>query len=333
MQFKFQRYHIAPLVLFLVLVGSIVGVYQFYFKEQLEIYAENRAMRDTLVSIVTRLETSFRGDGGVGVPDEMVAKTRARVNPYLQAVERRARFFNIEGMEDFSPVPEGDIPRFHYQEAMPAMWQDIRQKAREARCDLSNGITFDVPFPEDLAGRTVTRQEVHNWLRRLSFGASMAQMLFDANATRITGINVWPDREGALFSQRTVGFAFTMELSDLARFLERLELEDERYININGFRIVSQNLLTANSPQLSVELLLTFAIYKDQTVPGAPARDLGTDTFQPSTPTFVAGGGADGNVQDMLAALQARRMEQGGGAEQRPERTLWQRWRPYIWPF
>jgi hypothetical protein len=330
MQFKFQRYHIAPLVLFLVLVGSIVGVYQFYFKEQLEIYAENQAKRDTLVDIVNRLEVSFRGEGGVGDPEEMVAKTRQRVRPYADAVDRRARFFNIDGMEDFAPVPEGDIPRFHYQEEMPRVWEELRQNARDARTVMNEGINFEVPFPQDLAGRQVTRQQVHNWLRRFSFGASVAQVLFDANARQVHAINLWPDREDPLLRYRTVGLSFTMELNDLARFLERLELEDSRFINVNGFRITNPNLLTGGSPQLSVEMLITFGIYKDDTpgqmLPDAPA------TAGPQMPIVARGGGTQGDVQDMLATLQARRAESGGAAERR-ELTLWQRWRPYVWPF
>jgi hypothetical protein len=329
MQFKFQSYHIAPLVLFLVLVGSIIGVYQFYFKEQLEIYAENQAKRDTLVDIVNRLENSFRGDGGVGVPAEMVAKTRQRVLPYRAAVERRARYFNIDGMEEFSPVPEGTIPRFHYQEELPRVWNELLTKANNSGTNYNQAITFDVPFPEDLAGRQVDRNQVHNWLRRFSFGASVADILIDANATQIHAINVWPDREGPLLRIRTVGLSFSMELNDLARFLERLELEDDRYMNVNGFRIVNQNLLTGGSPQLAVEMLITFAVYKDDT-DGQPIPDAAPAGVQ--RPTF-AQGGAQPDVQDMLASLQARRLEQGGGAEQRRELTWWQRWRPYIWPF
>lgn len=331
MEFKFQRHHIAPLALFLLLVGSIVGVYQFYFKEQLEIYAENREKRDTLVQIVNRLENSFRGDGGVGVPEEMVAKTRQRVRPYADAVDRRARLFNIEGMEEFSPVPEGDIPRFHYQQEMPRKWDELRQAARESRTAYNEGITFNVPFPDELAGRQVTRQQVHGWLRQLSFGTSIARILFDANARQINAINVWPDLEWPLLRVRTVGLAFSMEFNDLARFLERLELEDERFMNVNAFRITNPNLLTSGPPQLSVEMLITFAIYKDDT-PGQDLPDAPDAGFRPQAPR-TAGTGGDGDVQDMLAALQLRRAEQGGAAEQRRELTWWQRWRPYIWPF
>ena len=331
MNFKFQTYHIAPLALFLLLIGSIVGGYQFYFKEQLEIYAENREKRDTLVQIVDRLENSFRGEGGVGVPDEMVAKTRQRVRPYADAVERRARFFNIEGMEEFDPVPEGDIPRFHYQEVMPRKWNELIQKARGARTVYNQNINFNVPFPEDLAGRTVTRQQVHNWLRTLSFGASVAEMLFDANARRIDDINVWPDRETPLLRFRTVGLAFTMEFNDLARFLERLELEDSRYLTVNGFRVTNQNLLTGGPPQLSVQMLITFAMYKDD-APGVDRPDTPADGPRPQQP-MLAGTGADGDVQNMLAILRDRREEQGGAAEEQRELTWWDRWRPYIWPF
>lgn len=331
MDFKFQRHHIAPLALFLLLVGSIVGVYQFYFKEQLEIYAENREKRDTLVQIVNRLENSFRGEGGVGVPADMVAKTRQRIRPFADAVDRRARMFNIEGMEEFEPVAEGDIPRFHYQQEMPRMWDALLQKARDSRTVYNEALSFDVPFPQDLAGRQVTRQQVHNWLRTLSFGSSVAEMMFEANARRVDAIQLWPDRETPLLRVRTVGLAFTMELNDLARFLERLELEDSRFINVNGFRVTNSNLLTGNAPQLSVEMLITFAVYKDDT-PGQDLPDAPADDYQPRAP-MLAGGGTDGNVQDMLAALQARRAEQGGAAEQRRELTWWQRWRPYIWPF
>ena len=185
MQIKFQRHHIAPLLLFVLLVGTMAGVYQFYFREQLALYAENREKRETLVQIVNRLENSFRGDQGVGVPEVMVAKTRNKVIPYADAVERRARFFNIEGMQEFTPVAEGDIARFHYQAEYPRVWNELQQKAREARCIFNPGIDFNVPTPDSLAGQQVTRQQVHNWLRRFSFGASMAQMMFDARARQV----------------------------------------------------------------------------------------------------------------------------------------------------
>src|SRR5690606_15710629 len=132
--------------------------------------------------IVNRLENSFRAEGGVGVPDALVAKTRQRVRPYADAVDRRSRLFNIEGMHEFSPVPEGDVPRFHYQGEYPRVWMALRQKAREAGCYFNDGITFEVPTPEDLAGQQVSRQQVHNWLGRFSFGSSVAQFLFDAKA-------------------------------------------------------------------------------------------------------------------------------------------------------
>lgn len=329
MSFKFKRHHIAPLLLFAVLIASVAGVYQFYFREHLAIYAENREHRETLVQIAQRLENSFRGEQGVGVPNLMVERTRQHVVPYQDAVERRARFFNVAGMQDFNRVPEGTIARFHFQEEHPRMWNELRQAANQARCFFNDGIDFGVPFPDDLTGQ-VNEQQVNRWLRQFSFGKSVAQMLFDANATQIANINVWPDRDEGLLRKRTVGLAFTIPFNDLARFLERLDLEDERYIRVDAFRVVNQNLLTGNAPVLTVEMLITFAIYREEATPDGPGmRPPG------AAPGFAGGAGAgfDASAQDMLAMLQQRRLEDGGAPARRTERTLWERWRPYIWPF
>lgn len=248
-----KRYIASVLVMLSVLAG-LGAIYQFYFKQQFERYAENKQILTDLEDRLRELEETFSKIR----PDYVVQEWRGAVQPWAEAVNQRSRFFTMDDLSRIEPVPEGQIPRFHYEGVFPQMQRELLLDVYRYRCQIPQ-TTFGAPGVGTLSGRSVTKEEVETWLRQFAFGSAVMRFLMERRATEIRQIEIWPLRvEYGLLEMQTMGLAFTMTLENLVRFLESLN-DENRYFNVNAIRVHNKYLRWPGQPPLEVEMLLTRA--------------------------------------------------------------------------
>ncbi len=328
MNFKLKRHHVVPLVMFLLVLLTLGGSYQFFFKQQLEEFRENQQRLDTLQKILTRLEQSFEGQNGRAIePVEAVSQWRGAVVPWRDAMLRRGGYFQMGELLEIDPVPaeEEMFPRFYYVEAYDKLYRDLRENARLSRVYFNDAINFDVPTPDDIRGRNVTRQDVWQWLRQYQFGSNIAQMLFDAGVYQVYAIELWPRyMKRNLVQAQTIGLSFEATLDTLVELLEEMHLNNDRYMTVEGMRITNGNLLMQR-PLLQVEMLVTLGWFNTEQVQGPAATDGGG-----GAQGQAAAGGGSPLGEDILERLRQRRAERESEEESSWRMPMWMR---YFWPF
>jgi len=297
---------VSALILVAVL-GAFGAVYQFYFREKLETYKQDRLFKDELEKTYQALETDFSGYK----PDVLIRAWKGVVQPWNDAIADRAKYFNCGDWYEHESAPEeGPILKFWYDDESNKMIWDFYQKVLTAmgtynRVPADIRAMLGVPYVSEWAGINVTKQDVRLALDRLSFGLSACELLLDAKATRIDNVVLWPHRQdqksGKLLKLHTVGLAFSMTLKDLVAFIDSLRTQD-RYFNIDAMSISYRYIAYPVEPQPDIQMLLTqgeFAPPKER--PG------GVRSLQPSAP----GGGGGGSARELFAR---------GFGRNRPER-------------
>lgn len=267
-----KRHHIIPLVILGLVLAAFGAVYQFYIKQLLQEYAENRAYLDSLNARVAQLETTFQGASGAPVkPDEVVQQWRAAAEPFRDQITRQARFFNYGSFMEFNQVPEGQIPKFYYMNERKRLEDELLQYAAQRGTDIADlDKSFGVPASDAVNRANPPDTDVNKWLQQYNFGDRMTRMLIDAGATKIVGVAIWPPRrEHGLLNVRTVGLQFEMSIDNLAKFLRQI-MEQERFFKVEALSVNNADLLIASEPRLKVDMLLAQGVYIEGQ-PGQPA--------------------------------------------------------------
>lgn len=266
-----KRHHIIPIVILAVVVAAFGAVYQFYVKQQLQEYAENRKYLENLETRVSNLQQTFEGiDGRPVKPEDAIRQWREQAQPFNDQIARQSRFFNYGDVFAFRQVPEGDIPKFYYIDERRRLEDELIQYAIQRGCDISLlDRSFAVPTSQSVNAADPPPEDVNKWLRQYNFGLNTTRMLVDAGATTIYGIVIWPPRqEKGLLAVRTVGLQFNMTLENLTRFLRDL-LQKDRYYKVEALSVNNTNLMTPQAPLLKVDMLLSQANF-DRGAAGAP---------------------------------------------------------------
>ena len=336
---KLSREYVVAVLAVALIFAAVGAVYQFYYKQRLAQYAEDNQMLKSLEDALKGLEERFQKK----VPEDLIKAQNGLVQPLAEQVVQRAVFFNTADLLQIDPIPEGKLPRFYYAEQFNKLLNDLRQEAlsHTPYCSYPDASTFGAPRPEDLEGRTVSNQEVKQWLTLIKFGCSMVRMLMNAKAVAIYDVQIWPVRPGYdnLLLMRTVGLSFVMRYSDLVAWIDKLRLEN-RYFDVGGIAVQNRYLRWAVEPPVEVQVLLTQADFNPASAT-APTR------------VAAAPAGLPGPVPgEPLAAMAARgpfpgmtdaqRLAQGGfqrtGRQALPPPTRWEKTRRwlrnhYLWPF
>ncbi|MCC6142986.1 MAG: hypothetical protein IT368_04165 [Candidatus Hydrogenedentes bacterium] len=257
------RGRVISFIAFLLLFGGMGGVYLFYFKDKLAAYALDEQKAKTFESRYTELADAFHGVD----PQKLIPIVRGAIPAWQQAVEQRAQFFNFGDWFEYEEPPEGELLRFWYEEQAGEMLRKSQQAALEANPWLTYPQDLremlQAPTLQDLTGQTVNEQDVREYLANLAFGLSAFDMLVENGATSISAIHIWPVRPDKLFSKRTVGMAFTMTLKDLTEMLDELRA-NTRFFDIDGLSLQHNYIAQNYEPQVSVELLLTQARFRQE---------------------------------------------------------------------
>ena len=261
-------------IILVILAAVLGGGYQFYFKERLQQYAEDEKVYQDLEKKLSELESKFSNTR----PDRVLEVWSAAVQPWVEAVNDRKKIFNLGTATEIVPVPEGKIPRFHYEEQYNQMFATLLQETYQKGVYFPQ-TSFGAPAPSTLTGRAPTAEEVHAWLQLIAFGSDTVRLLMNNGAVQIFAIEVWPPWQQGTLEMRSVGLSFSMTLRNLVDFIDNLTGDPRQYYNINAIRIANRSLRLSADPLLEVAMVLTRAKFDETAAPATVA---------------VAGGGAPG---------------------------------------
>lgn len=249
-----KRY-LFPATIIVAILGTTFSIYQFYFKSRLTEYNRNLDRKEKLVTRLKDLEDRF----DKSIPEEMVKLKKAQVGPYIEAVERRARFFTMPEIEE-TPIPEKGIFKFIYDEIYNEKFQELSEYAYTRNPPVAiPPVTFGAPDPQGLT--VVKRGEVVRWSRDIDYGKHLMKRFIKAGAVQIDSFEIWPRRvQGGLLEMNSLGISFTMTFGNFVNFMETLRAED-RFITVEALKIQNTSLRTAFEPYLQIQMILTQARY------------------------------------------------------------------------
>lgn len=300
-----KRVYIVTILAIIVVVGSLGGAYQFYFKAKIDAYRQHQTQLDQLDKRLTALETTFSGVK----PDVLVTEWKQQVNPWNNALREEGQFFTID-FEEVPPVPEEVVsPRLYYEEQYNKMMLAIMTEAHPKQIPYTN---FGVYEPTAIPNNTATRDEVRQWLRKLKFGQDMIRLFLDHKALAIYNIEVWPDtfKANGLLMKRTIGVQFVMNVSDLADFLEFLRTS-ERYYNVDAIRIANPYLLTTPPPPVTVDMLLTIGWFNRKVVDEPSSTTASASSFGSASEALTTFGIRSGDRTQIVQATGFKRWWRG----------------------
>lgn len=314
MKYKAQIIGILSLV---AVFGVMFAVWQFHFKEIFDGYKEDDRLRDALEKTLTQLQDDFQGYK----PELLIEEWQNAIQPWRNAREDRARYFNFGDWYDIDLIPpEERMLKFWYTEESNKMIYDLYVKVYERmggydRFPTDLRTQLNVSKEEDWVGKNVAWPEVERNLRQLAFGTKLTLLLLDSNIISVRDLAVWPRRfpenfDGMLGLQ-TVGLQVTIAAKDLVKLLENLS-QEPRYFTVDSMRIAYPYIAYQPEPQLDVQFLLTQANYR------APE--------EPTEPLLTEQGAAPGAVPTMVKP-RSEEAEQRARAREVPQGALGKFWR------
>jgi len=251
-----KKQHIYTILVLLVVAGGAGAGYQFYFREQLAKYADNEELLEGLQAKHAELDSKFKGKK----PDEEVAMYKGLVNPWAEAVDRRARVFSIDEYAQIDPIPTGELPKPYYIRTADDMKNRLLSDAYTSGIAIP-GVDpyFGCPQPNQLAGTTFDAEDATKWLREIQYGSSLVRLLIQKGAVQIDDFVMWPRRTvDGVFEERTIGVRMWMQMNNFCGLVRDLQYDDRTFFNVAAFRITNPYLRWAD-PYLQVEVLITMA--------------------------------------------------------------------------
>jgi len=274
---KEQAFWVAILVLVL---GAFAGVYQFYFKTKLEMYAKDAVALKNAEDAYRALRTKFQGIQ----PDAVISAWSAVVEPWKEAVLERGKYFNDANWKDHTK-PADDVPilRFWYDEQLrkdiTKLYTEFQQSPGlqappvEQLLAQFNVMTLD-KLPGEADATLINRE-----LGKFAFGAQTCRMLVKAKAAYISQVHLWPGRElkvhEGMLRLWTVGLEFGMNMRDFVNFVDNNLRTADRYFNIDGIKIEYPYVGYNTEPMLRIQMLLTTAYFVEDKAGIADGADIG----------------------------------------------------------
>jgi hypothetical protein len=303
-----KKQHIFTILILLVIAGVVGAGYQFYFKEQLAKYAENEEFLIGIQAKHVELDNKFQRKK----PDEEVAKYNGLVNPWAEAVDRRARVFSIDEYANVPEIPTGELPKPYYIRTSDEMKNRLLVDAYTSNIAIP-GVDpyFGRPQPAELAGANVTPENAMKWLREIQFGSSLVRLIIQKGALRVDDFVMWPSRTvDEVFQERTVGIRMWMSMDRFCGLVRDLQYDERTFFNVAGFRITNPYLRWYD-PAMQVEVLITMLDYQS---PEERAAAASTASEEETTRSPVVTGQTD--LQQALDQMRNSRLGSSGEEEE-----------------
>ncbi len=255
------------LVVILVIIAAVFGAgYQFYFKERLQLYAEDKKLAEDLDRKLTELESKFSNTR----PDRVIEVWSAAVQPWIEAVNDRKKVFTLGTVTEVVPVPEGKMPRFHYEEQYNQMFTALLQEVYQKGVYFPQ-TSFGAPPPSAMTGRAPTAEEVQAYLELIAFGSDTVRLLINNGIRQIFALEIWPPWQQGTLEMRSVGVSFMAPLRTVVDFIDNLSSDERQYFNVNAIRIANRSLRLSADPMLEVAMVFTRARFDETATPATVA--------------------------------------------------------------
>lgn len=252
-----------------IVLGAFFGVYQFYFKTKLELYAKNATTLKNAEDAYRALRTKFQGIQ----PDAVISAWSAVVQPWKDAVIDRGKFFNDGNWKEHTR-PSEDVPilRFWYDEQLR---KDITKLYTEFQQNPGLQVPsvdvlikqFGVATLDQLPGEA-DAVLVNRELGNFAFGAQTCRMLMKAKASYIAQVNLWPGRElkghEGMLRFLTIGLEFGMNMRDFVNFVDNNLRTADRFFAIDGLKIDYPYVGYNTDPILHIQMLLTTSYFVEE---------------------------------------------------------------------
>ena len=271
---KIKKAHIVAFLMLTSAGGGAGAVWQFHLSDALADLDEHMERQSALEAKLEYLENTFGGKK----PEYIIGEWAKANDPWNSAKNERKGYFRLA--QDFpEPVeyPEGErIPQYFYEREYPRREQEMFDMLAKNGCTLQMSPPFfsapDIgslpPYP--------TEENVVKWLTSFDRGAYTVKFLAEAGAVDIIEIYFWPERTNGMGSltRQTTGLEFTISMRDLAAFLEKLRIAKE-YYKVEAIFLSNPTLRIPN-PNVSVQMLLTTAVYTMREPKATPAKSGGS---------------------------------------------------------
>lgn len=264
-----KKQNLIVIAVLLVVAGLGGAAYQFYIKEKLDEYAQNEKDLQGLESTHARMESLF---GKGRKPDEVVTSVRNLVQPWAEAADSRAKYYDLSQFAAVEPIPENELAKPYYIQKVTEIVNALYNNAYTKNVSIQ-GVNpfFDQPRPEEMTGTSPRPEEAQQWLREVQLGSSVLQLLISHGALQINSLLPWPERTVQnVFEAHTYGVSMWIRMADLCSLIEKLQYDERTCFSLHAFRIQNP-YLRIQDPPLLVEMVIVLADYKpaDAQAPGA----------------------------------------------------------------
>lgn len=251
----------------LVVVLTAVGVVWFVFIQPLfDQYKQDERTRQSLEETLDKLRETFAGYK----PELMLDLWQRGLQPWRQAREERAIYFNLADWTQYEGKPEeGRMRKFWYFEEMNRIVKEFYDRVYAKRGNYNafpkNPLEmFNIPGQQAYQARDITEREINENLSELTFGLKMCEFLLDHNVTQVIDMTLWPawisQDHAEILGMRTMGVECVMSMRDLAKLMDDIRTAD-RYFSVNAIRISYPYIAYNVEPQLNVSMIITQANY------------------------------------------------------------------------
>lgn len=263
----------------LLVLASFGAVYQFYFREKLEQYNKDRKFREDLEAAAQDISSFFSGTA----PETVITRWRNEVQPWAEALQDRASFFDIAGWyEHENPPEQGRILSVWFGEELRKMedklYQDIAEKAPNIYPFPENILnSLDVKRQNDEArqAQEITIPFANEQLARLAFGTRFLDLLLEEKILGLNEIAVWPRRQdknhkGQIVLQ-TAAADVNIYMRHLVHLLEVLRRQ-KRYFHVDAIKVSNPIIATESAqqePYVRAQLLITQGVFSGTADAGA----------------------------------------------------------------
>ncbi|MDZ4858543.1 MAG: hypothetical protein SGI88_06135 [Candidatus Hydrogenedentes bacterium] len=321
-----RRQQIIAILVVLLLAGGAGAGYQFYFKPALEKFSEKKQYLADLNTKLTSLKRTFPKSK----PEAAVAEAKAKIQPWQEALELRARQFSVADFKDFEPLPETRVLKAYYATTSLKLVQDLYTETitKQVWVNPAVDMYFGMPRPDSLQGKTVHPLEALYWLSNIKFGGAVLRLLMDSDVLGIDDLHMWtPKTTKDGFTNYPIGVSMWMTMDGFCRLIEKLQEDDSMAVTVQGFSITNNALRAYTDPPLKIQMVFRI----DEYVPDAKPLSAIAPPAAGGRPGAAAPPAAPGAVGiERLAAMQQIRNTAGGSKPASgSEESFWQK----FWPF
>ncbi|MBN2311745.1 MAG: hypothetical protein JXR94_22390 [Candidatus Hydrogenedentes bacterium] len=300
----------------LAVIGGVAAGYRFYWKDQVAKYREDEDRLAQLEKKSKQIANTFQGC----VPKDVVRAYSGAVEPWREAVQERSEGLVGTLRQTVDPPPEGQVPRFWYEEEFAKRQLALQQYVYTKGLPPLVNDTFGAATLGELTSRDVGRRQAVEWLEQFELGSAVVHLLVEEGARYVDRIEIWPERitKTGDFRIQSYGLIFGMTLEDLVKFMNGLN-RGNHFFYVEGLRIANPQLANPN-PQLRIEMLLSEARF----IPGEGPKPA---TLPAASLDMGLPGVKEAGEEDEEGAPRSY------GPGRRAPLTRWQRFRRRFLPF